>query len=174
MNVFFRSCPCCHQVYVGDLDKDMAKGFIAFLNEKYPNSLRLRIRGQITLLEVFNGLGLSNALKRTPQEMDEAISIANDIISMSRRIKVRNMRQYKNEDICLYETYAYMHIGAIAANFQKDIPKALEHFGKALNVAQTHGSPRDIAQVESQIATVKSYADPNNEEETKKQRTPYA
>ena len=53
--LFFRSCPRCHQMYTGDLNKDMSEGFIAFINEKYPNSLPLRIRGKISLLEHYVG-----------------------------------------------------------------------------------------------------------------------
>ena len=117
--LFFRSCPRCHQMYTGDLNKDMSEGFIAFINEKYPNSLPLRIRGKISLLEHYVG---AIDLNHKDHAAKEAVSIANDVISMSMRIKVRNMRQYKNESIHLYETYAFTSIGSISANNLRDFP----------------------------------------------------
>ena len=149
-------------MYTGDLNKDMSKGFIAFINEKHPNSLRLRICCHIALLENLVGTNMKR-LKR--QEIEEAMPIANNIISMSRHIKVRNMRQYKSENIHVYETYVFTCLGSVAVNSYKDYPKALEYFGKALNVAhQAHGDTNDIARVEPLIATVKSHADPNNKD----------
>ena len=150
-------------MYTGDLNKDMAEGFIALINEKYPNSLPLRIRGKISLLEHY--VGAIALMNHEDRAVEEGIAVANEVISMSRRIKVRNMRQYKSESIHLYETYAFTSIGSISANNLRDSPKALEYLGKALNVAQTHGEARDVARVEAQIAFVKSYADPSNKEE---------
>ena len=75
-------------MYTGDLNKDMSKGFIAFINEKHPNSLRLRICCHIALLENLVGTNMKR-LKR--QEIEEAMPIANNIISMSRHIKVRGI-----------------------------------------------------------------------------------
>ena len=106
-------------MYTGDLNKDMSEGFIAFINEKYPNSLPLRIRGKISLLEHYVG---AIDLNHKDHAAKEAVSIANDVISMSMRIKVRNMRQYKNESIHLYETYAFTSIGSISANNLRDFP----------------------------------------------------
>ena len=105
----WRECPSCKQNYQNELAVDLANEFVPFVEEKYPDDKSKHLEALNSKL-----FALLPKQKEEKQQKEEAIQIANKILSVVGQMKTADPSLPTS--IQYLEANAYNNLGAIALN----------------------------------------------------------